>query len=380
MKVAILTTDDRGVFADYEDAQPRFGTAPGALLQGFEKFPDVEVHVVSCSQLRLRAPEKIAANIWFHSLHVPKIGWLRTGYQGCIRAVRRRLAQIRPDIVHGQGTERDCAISAVFSGYANVVTIHGNMRLIGEINRARPFTYDWFAARLESFTVPRSNGVICITDYTRKAVANLAQKTWILPNAVDATFFQIERNASPTPVILCVGHVTPRKNQNFLIRSLDELTTGNNLSVIFLGTASPRNPYAQEFFSLLSQRPWCRFEGFVGRDQLKNHLARASVVAVPSLEENCPMAVLEGMAAGVPVVAANVGGIPELIVDHKNGFLCEPHDAESIRDAINRCLQDRQLAEDISRAAKNDAHARFLPERIAAKHLEIYREVLQTKS
>jgi glycosyltransferase involved in cell wall biosynthesis len=380
MKVAILTTDNREFFGDYDAAHPTFGTAPAALLQGFEKFPDVETHVVSCSQRQLKAPEKIAGNIWFHSLHVPKIGWLRTGYQGCIRAVRHKLKQIQPDIVHGQGTERDCAISAVFSGYANVVTIHGNMRLIAEVNRARPFTYDWFAARLESFTLPRSNGVICITDYTRKAVANLAQKTWILPNAVDATFFQIERNPSPTPVILCVGHVTPRKNQNFFIRSLDELATRNDLSVIFLGTASPRNPYAKEFFSLLSQRPWCRFEGFVGRDQLKNYLARARVVAVPSLEENCPMAVLEGMAAGVPVVAANVGGVPELVVDRVSGLLCAPRDARSIRDAINTCLQDRQLAENISRTAKNDARTRFLPERIAAKHLEVYREVLQTKS
>jgi glycosyltransferase involved in cell wall biosynthesis len=378
MKVAILTTDDRGVFADADDARPRFGTAPAALLQGFEKFPDVEVHVVSCSQRRLTAPEKIAANIWFHSMHVPKIGWLRTGYQGCIRAVRRQLAQIRPDIVHGQGTERDCAISAVFSGYPNVVTIHGNMRLIAEVNRARPFTFDWFTARLESFTLPRSNGVICITDYTRRAVANLARKTWVLPNAVDASLFDVERAPSPTALILCVGHVTLRKNQNFLIRALDELKTQIDLSVIFLGKASPQNPYADEFFSLLSQRPWCRFEGFVGREQLKAFLARASVVALPSLEDNCPMIVLEGMAAGVPVVAAKVGGVPELIVDRVTGLFCAPQNAQSIRDTIAAYLRDPGLAETISRAAKKDALARFLPERIAARHLEIYGEVLQT--
>src|ERR1700730_18110028 len=204
MKVAILTTDNRGVFASYEDAYPSFGTAPTALLQGFEKFPELAIHVVSCSQRKLNAPEKIGPNIWFHSLHVPTIGWLRTGYQGCIRAVRKCLKEIQPDIVHGQGTERDCAISAVFSGFPNVVTIHGNMRLIAAVNRSRPFSYDWFAARLESFTLPKSNGVVSITDYTRKAVATLARKTWVVPNAVDVSFFDTYRKPSPTPLILCV--------------------------------------------------------------------------------------------------------------------------------------------------------------------------------
>jgi glycosyltransferase involved in cell wall biosynthesis len=380
MKIAILTTDNRGVFADYEDAYPTFGTAPAALLQGFEKFPEVAIHVISCSQRRLKAPEKIAPNIWFHSLHVPKIGWLRTGYQGCIRAVRRRLARIQPNIVHGQGTERDCAISSVFSGYPNVVTVHGNMRLIAQVNRARPFTFDWFAARLESFTLPKSNGVICITDYTRQAVASLAQKTWVVPNAVDANFFEVDRKPSSSPLILCVGHVTLRKNQNFFIRALDDLKTQIDLSVVFLGKALPQNPYAQEFFALLAERPWCRFEGYAKREQLKAYLARASVVALPSLEDNCPMIVLEGMATGTPVVAAKVGGVPELMVDRVTGLFCVPRAAQSIRDAIATYLQDPELARTISQAAKKDALARFLPERIAAKHLEIYQEVLQTSS
>jgi glycosyltransferase involved in cell wall biosynthesis len=381
MKVAILTTDNRGVFASYEDAHPSFGSAPAALLQGFEKLPEVEIHVVSCSQRRLNAPEKIGPNIWFHSLHVPKIGWLRTGYQGCIRAVRKCLKGIQPDIVHGQGTERDCAISAVFSGFPSIITIHGNMRAIAHVNQARPFTFDWLTARLESFALPKSNGVVCITDYTRRAVASVVRKTWVVPNAVDAGFFEVDRKPSPTPLILCVGNVTPRKNQNFFIEALDDLRTEfDRLTVIFLGKALPQNPYAQEFFALLAERPWCRFEGFAGREQLKAYLARASVVALSSLEDNCPMVVLEGMAAGVPVVAAKVGGVPELITDGVTGLFCAPLDAQSIREAIVTYLQNPELAGTIARAARADALSRFLPERIASKHLEVYHEVLQTSS
>src|SRR4051812_36766919 len=115
MKIAVITTDNRQHYGTYNVPVPGFGTAPEALLQGFAAMPELEVHVVSCVQKPVKSPEKLADNIFFHSLYVPKLGWMRTSYQGCVRAVRRRLKVIRPDIVHGQGTERECAVSAVFS-------------------------------------------------------------------------------------------------------------------------------------------------------------------------------------------------------------------------------------------------------------------------
>src|SRR5262245_41067795 len=105
MKVAITTTDNREHFKDYSAPRPYFDTAPEGVLDGMKSIPGLEVHVVSCAMQRVSAPERLAPNIYFHSLHVPKIGWLRTGYQGCIRAARRLLKEIQPDLVHGQGTE-----------------------------------------------------------------------------------------------------------------------------------------------------------------------------------------------------------------------------------------------------------------------------------
>ena len=177
MKIAILTTDSREHYKDYKNSVPYFGAAPEALLQGFAMMPEIEIHVISCvQQLPPSSPEKLADNIWYHALHVPKIGWMRTLYQGCIRATRKKLREIQPDIVHGQGTERDCAVGAAFSGFPNVITIHGNMRVIARVNRERAFSFIWLAARLEGFTLPRTDGVVCITNHTRDAVADLAKR------------------------------------------------------------------------------------------------------------------------------------------------------------------------------------------------------------
>jgi len=382
MRLAFLTTDGRDLLRDYGAAKPSFGTAPEALLQGLAQSPDVEVHVLSLLRQPVQTPEKLADNIFFHTLHVPKIGWARTGYQGCIRAVRKKLEEIRPGIVHGQGTERDCAISAVFSGRPNVITIHGNMRLIAQLNRARPFSFEWLAARLESFTVPRSNGVVCITHYTRDAVADLAKKTWVVPNAVDADFFEVSPGINPErpSTILCVGTICPRKNQNAFICALDPLAAKRKLRLLFLGGAPDGDAYHLDFSKLIRARPWCEHTGIVGRDKLKSHLREAALLALPSLEDNCPMTVLEAMAAGVPVVAAKVGGVPDLIEDGKTGLFCDPLDAASMSGAVERLLAQPPLARTLAAEANRRARERFHPLVVARRHLEIYREILARKN
>ena len=112
MRIALLTVDNREPNRDYHATVPYFGTAPEALLQGFATLPDLEVHVVTCTQKPMKSPEKLAPNLWFHSLNVPKVGWMRTSYQGCIRAIRRRLKVIQPELVHGQCRCRRLVVDA----------------------------------------------------------------------------------------------------------------------------------------------------------------------------------------------------------------------------------------------------------------------------
>jgi glycosyltransferase involved in cell wall biosynthesis len=377
MRIAILTTDTREEIVGCTDAQPRLGLAPEALLQGFARLPEAEVHVMSCLKEPVRSVEKIAPNIFYHGVAVPRLGWLRTGYQGCIRAVRKKLKEIQPDIVHGQGTERDCAISAIFSGFPNVVTVHGNMRMIAAVNQARPFSYLWLAAKLEGFTLPRTDGVVCISHYTQAAVAKLARKTWILPNAVDANFFDVQAAppADASPIGLCVGTICARKNQNDFIRALDPLAKVKKFKIIFAGGLD-KGSYGAEFQRLVAERPWCEHIGYINREQLRAQLKLATFLALPTREDNCPMVVLEAMAAGVPVLASAVGGVPDLVEHEVNGLLCNPDEPETFCAAAARFLDDRDFANRIAASASAQARQRFHPQVIAQKHLEIYRDVL----
>src|SRR5205814_7311695 len=118
-------------------------------------------------------------------------------------------------------------------------------------------------------------------------------------NAVDQSFFSIspEPDAANPPQILCVGHVCIRKNQNAFIRALDPLARETGFQVVFLGQATPGRPYDDEFLSLVKERPWCTFAGYADRPKVKQFLGKGTLLALPSLEDNCPMVVLEAMAA-----------------------------------------------------------------------------------
>ena len=147
---------------------------------------------------------------------MPRIGWLRTGYLGCIAAVRKKLKTIKPHLVHGQGTERDCGISAVFSGYPNVITTYGNMAQLARTFHARLGSFYWWASKLENFTLPRTLGVICNSAHTSSLVSSRAKATRTVPNLLRSSFFQntqIKHLPSSQLTFLVVGVITLNKRQ-----------------------------------------------------------------------------------------------------------------------------------------------------------------------
>lgn len=376
VRIVHIVSDFRETFRQYDSGTPEFHASVRALLTGFARCPDAEIHVICCFQRPVRSPDRLFSNVHFHALHVPKIGWLRSGYQGCIRAIRGVLRDLRPDIVHGQGTERYSAISAALSGFPNVVTVHGNMRQVARAVRAKPFTYFWLTAVLERVTLPQTRGVVCISRYAREQVAGLNSRTWLVPNAVESEFFEVRR-ASREPQLLCVSDIVEYKNQVGLVRALDGLRSQRTFTLVLVGRMPPDSAYGRTFLQEVKTRPWCRYEGLADRNRVKDLLARVSALLHPSREDNCPMAVVEAMAAGVSVAASRIGGIPDLIEDGVTGLLFDPNAAASIRSAAQRLLDDIPLADRLACAAREHALAQYHPRVIAEQHLEIYREVLR---
>jgi glycosyltransferase involved in cell wall biosynthesis len=179
--------------------------------------------------------------------------------------------------------------------------------------------------------------------------------------------------------ILAVGRLSREKGHVDLIHALGRLRRINpalDFKLIVLGEGPERRRVEGAARALgLSDR--IVFAGHAG--DVRPYYALADVLALPSHSEGSPNVLLEAMAAGLPVVATAVGGVPEIAVGNESALLVPPRDPEAFAGALNRVLTDATLA----RALAADAAARvaehFSPESYARSLVEIYGELVPDK-
>lgn len=116
--------------------------------------------------------------------------------------------------------------------------------------------------------------------------------------------------------------------------------------------------------------------GPLNAEEMKQRFLASEVFLCPSIMENSPNSLCEAMLLGMPVVAARVGGIPDLVTDREDGLLFSGGHPEELADAVIRILSDRQMAYSLGRHARRAASVRHNPDTNFKRLLEIYRSML----
>ena len=382
MKIAVLTTDNREPDRAYSELVPRFGTGMDSMISGVARIPELQMHVVSCTQRPMRSPDKLAENIWFHSLHVPKIGWMRTSYQGCIRAIRRKMREIKPDVVQGIGTEREAGISAVFSGFPNVITIQGNMAELARLSHARFGSFHWLAGKLEDFTLPRSDGVISNSIYTEHLVKPRAKKSWLIYPGLRSVFLQPPTHTGPRDCALVIaGVISERKRQLEMLDLAAELhRRGLKFELRFVGYAYDRQqPYVKAFLERIeSVRSvgYARYLGSPSHEEMVRCFDAASGMIHFPTEEAFGSVVAEGLARDLKFFGTRTGGVIEITKDVPGAELFEKEDWAGLTSAVAKWIE---AGAPPAVGAADLMAQRYEPEVFARQHLRVYEETVRSR-
>ncbi len=175
-------------------------------------------------------------------------------------------------------------------------------------------------------------------------------------------------------VVLTVASFLPFKGQELLLDAARELVGRfPALKMVFIGDGPNLGEVKRRAGSLgVAQN--CVFAGF--RENAARYFHLADVAVIPSRNESFPRVALEAMAAGVPLVASRVGGIPEQVEEGVTGLLVAPGDGEGLAGSIERLLADPGLRQEMGRAGKERAKRLFSPEAYVSGVTELYGEML----
>lgn len=209
------------------------------------------------------------------------------------------------------------------------------------------------------------------------------EKIKTIPNSIDNSKFDIYVDKGAVRVrhgvydneklILFLGRLTSQKGCEYLIRAMHLLPSHLNAKLIIVGDGYMRGDLEREAYS--GGLGWkVKFTGFLPDSEVVQLLKSADVLIVPSVYEPFGIVALEGMAAGVPVIASNVDGLSEIIEHDYNGVHVHPRDPSSIAWGINRVLSDAGYAQWIIKNAKSDINEKYSWDLIASVTIDVYKK------
>jgi len=212
------------------------------------------------------------------------------------------------------------------------------------------------------------------------------EKVELIPNGIDIEKFNIpvdrisvkgRYGIGPNEkLILYVGRLVPQKGVEYLIQAVPMIAGKYpNTKFIIVGEGWLRD-YLESLASSTGQKWRIIFTGFVPDHEIVALMKSADVLVVPSVYEPFGIVALEGMAAEVPIVASQVGGLAEIIEHDKTGVFIYPRNPESLAWGVDHVLSNPGHAEWLVKNAKERVKEMFSWEAIAKRTVEIYKSVL----
>lgn len=244
-----------------------------------------------------------------------------------------------------------------------VLTFHG-----AELLLCRRFPFVRFFIRRATAC---AQAIICNSSFTAAQVGALTAKpVSVVPFGATVEARLVPRDpGKPVKDILFVGRLIERKGVPFLIEALPEVLSRFPARLHIVGEG-PMMPVLKDLARRHDVRDSVRFHGVISNDKLEYLYAHADVFVLPSIvdergdTEGLGVVLIEAMSFGVPVVACEVGGIPDVVISGLTGLLVPQRSAKALAEAIIGILADPQGASRLARGGLEHARQHFNWERI----------------
>lgn len=197
-----------------------------------------------------------------------------------------------------------------------------------------------------------------------------SKPVWWIPNGIDTEFFAPAEGARSSGSLLMVGTLSPSKDHATLVRALALVAERRSVQLVLAGGGALR-PQLELLAQECGIRDRIAFLGNVDREHLLRLYRQAAVFTFATKGEGSPLALLEAMSCGLPVVASDVPGVHEILAAGDCGCLVPPDQPAEMARAIERILDDAGFARRMGANARKYVEASHSVARMAARYKEV---------
>jgi glycosyltransferase involved in cell wall biosynthesis len=295
---------------------------------------------------------------------------------GLVNRLRRLADRVGADLVHGQNLSTWCDGGRAFAGRLPLVqSFHGFLN--PEVSLARRVLLHWLSGRTQR--------LVAVSESLRHEMAGCFQahgdSIEVIPNGVDTARFaprirgpderRIRSVVGNRFLCVTVASVSPVKSPDMLVQAARRLS--DEVAFVWIGDGplydrtrkSIQEAGLEQRFKLLGAQP-----------DVRPFLHAADLFVLPSRTEALPMCVLEAQAIGLPVVATNVGALPEIVLAGHSGLLVEPGNPQALAKSINDLRGQPAVRRDMGGRARGHVAARFGIDRMIDRYEELYQSLI----
>ncbi len=376
------------------------GTYTYELAHGLVKLGN-EVHVVSLALDR--EMEYTDNGVYVHRIKerklIPFIPFFKDvnntiGYSFCVwNKLKAIIKKYNIEIVEAPEWGAEAFWYSMFKCTPLVIKLHTHYKLVLYLDNIPNNLNNKIMCFLEQLTLRNANKI----SSNSKSLAKEASKDYgldldeieVIHLGIDTEFFHPRSSdlkeklgLKNKKIVLFVGRLEHRKGVNILVKAaLEVLRNFNDVRFIIRGNDTNTGPGGVSYKQfLLEMIPNACKSGFMfvskqNKDLLRDYYNICDIFVAPSLYEAFGLVYLEAMACGKPVIGPNIGGVPEIIENGKNGILISP-EVDSLVKEISILLSNEELCKKIGLNARAHIENNFTIEKMIEKNLEVYNKVL----
>ncbi len=323
------------------------GDAPSPHIKRWSEYfisKQYEVHIISFRSINLKS-------VKIHHIHPPKFLiisqvtklWRKLGYLFSINKIRKLIISINPDILHAHWATSYGLLGALSNFHPFIISVWGRDIIDSPTN-------NWLLKKIIEYSLSKADAITATSKMLKKETEKYIdtnRKVFYVPFGIDLKKFKkntyMEKDNS-----ICIGIVKSLEHKygiKYLIKAFARLKLEfHDITLLIVGGGSLYNELVL-LVKKLNIKNDVNFVGEIDNDDVTDYLHKMDIFVVPSISESETFGVsaVEASACCLPVIASNIGGLPEVVIDGETGLLVEPENIDDLFNKLKKMINSREM-------------------------------------